>query len=252
MDTVGRGSRVALVTGASRGLGAAIARALADAGWTIAANYAHDEEGARRVVNAISFAGGQARSARFDVTDETAVKAGIAEIAAELGPVELIVNNATGPQPLMPIEQQTWDVHLGQLDFFVKAPLLLLQAVLADWKARKVGRVVNVGSEVVEIGSPEFGHYVAAKAAMVGLTRSWANELGKHGITVNLVAPGWIPVERHQGSDPSDLESYRKLVALRHMGTPADIAAAIAYLASSGGDFVTGQVITVNGGRTLR
>jgi 3-oxoacyl-[acyl-carrier protein] reductase len=243
---------VALVTGASRGLGAEIARALADGGWAVAANYAHDDDGARRVVKAIISAGGRAAAARFDVTDEASVKAGVAEISASLGPVELIINNATGPQPLMPIEQQTWDVHLGQLDFFVKAPLLLLQAVLADWRTRKVGRVINIGSEVVEIGNPDFSHYVAAKAAMVGLTRSWANELGKHGITVNLVAPGWIPVERHQGSDPSDMESYRKLVALRHMGRPADIAAAVVYLASSGGDFVTGQTITVNGGRTLR
>lgn len=251
MEIATRRSNVALVTGASRGLGASIARALPHAGWAVAVNYARDEEGARRVVEAITEAGGRAMIAPFDVTETAAVKAGIERIAALLGPVELIVNNATGPQPVMPIAEQTWDVYLGQLHFFVKAPLLLLQAVLTDWMARKVGRVINVGSEVVELGSPEFGHYVAAKAAMVGLTRSWANELGKDGITVNMVAPGWIPVERHLNSDPADLESYRKLVALGRMGTPEDIAAAVVFLASKGADFITGQIITVNGGRTL-
>lgn len=252
MESATTRSNVALVTGASRGLGASIARALADAGWAVAVNYAHDDEGARRVVETITEVGGRAITARFDVTEQAAVRAGIERIAALLGPVELIVNNATGPQPAMPIAEQSWDVHLGQLHFFVKAPLLLLQAVLADWRARKVGRVVNVGSEVVELGSAEFGHYVAAKAAMVGLTRSWANELGNEGITVNLVAPGWIPVERHVGVDPADLEGYRRLVALGRIGSPQDIAAAVVFLSSKGADFITGQIITINGGRTLR
>lgn len=244
-------NRVALVTGASRGLGAAMARELARDGWSIAVNYAHDDTGARQVVDSIPRNLGQAIPVRFDVTDEDAVRQGIAHIAETLGPVELIVNNATGPQPVLPIEKQTWNDHLDQLRFFVKAPLLLLQAVLPDWRKRKVGRLINIGSEVVDIGDPYFGHYVAAKSAMVGLTRSWARELGADGITVNLVAPGWIPVERHHGGNPQDIEAYRQLVALKKMGRPQDVAATVVFLASPRADFITGQTIAVNGGRTL-
>jgi 3-oxoacyl-[acyl-carrier protein] reductase len=214
-------------------------------------NYARDDQGAGRVVDAISRTRGRAMSARFDVTDEVAVKAGIAHIADTLGPVELIVNNATGPQPEVAIADQTWDDHLDQLRFFVKAPLLLLQAVLGDWRLRKVGRVINIGSEVVDIGDPRYGHYVAAKSAMLGLTRSWARELGGDGITVNLVAPGWIPVERHQGADPQSLEDYKALVPLNRVGRPEDVAAMVVFLASRRADFITGQTFAVNGGRTL-
>ncbi|MCX5496000.1 SDR family oxidoreductase [Kaistia dalseonensis] len=243
--------KTALVTGASRGLGAAMAKALAAAGWAVAVNYAHDDAGAARVVDDIAMLGGKAASFKFDVTDKASVRHGIATIAHELAPVELIVNNATGPQPMMPIEDQSWDDHLDQLRFFVKAPLLLLQTVLPDWKTRKVGRVINIGSEVVDIGNPDFGHYVAAKAAMVGLTRSWARELGPYGINVNLVAPGFVPVERHATATADDIEDYRRDVPLARMGVPEEIAATVGFLASPQADFITGQTIAVNGGRTL-
>jgi 3-oxoacyl-[acyl-carrier protein] reductase len=243
--------RVALVTGASRGLGAAMARALGAEGWHVAVNYAHDDAGASGVVAAIRAAGGTAVPARFDVTEPAEVTRGLAEIAATLGPVDVIVNNATGPQPMMPVMAQTWQHHLDQLLFFVKAPLLLLQGALPDWRARRSGRVINIGSEVVDIGNPDFGHYVAAKGAMLGLTRSWARELGPEGITVNLVAPGWIPVERHAAADPAEREAYRQLVPLGRQGVPEDVAGIVCFLASPRADFITGQTFAVNGGRTL-
>ena len=242
---------IALVTGASRGLGAATAKALAADGHQIAVNYAHDQSGAERVVDAIRKAGGQARPYQFDVTDETAVDAGLAAIRSDFGTPDVIVSNAIGQHGTIPIEEQTWESHLAQLVFCVKAPLLLLKSVVGDWKARRAGCMINIGSEVVSIGNPMFAPYVAAKSAMVGLTRSWARELGPFDIRVNLVEPGFIPVERHADVSQSSFDDYAEDVALRRMGTPEDVAGMVAYLASPRGNFVTGQTLAVNGGRTL-
>ncbi|SMB79936.1 SDR family oxidoreductase [Deinococcus hopiensis] len=251
MTTFSVDSGCALVTGASRGLGRALALALAQSGWAVAVNYAHDEAGAAQTVEGITAAGGTARAYRFDVTDVEAVERGVEEIRASLGPVAVLVNNATGPQPFVRLEDQTWEDHLGQLRFFVQAPLLLLQAALPDFRRIGGGRVVNIGSEVVHLGNAEFGHYVAAKAALVGLSRSWANELGPDGITVNVVEPGWIPVERHADVDAAAREAYAATVPLQRMGQPEELAAMVAFLASPTAAFVTGQSVAVNGGKTL-
>lgn len=243
--------KVVVVTGASRGLGVEMARQLGAAGWAVAVNCAHDRAGADATAASIRAAGGHAVVAQFDVTDERAVAAGIAEIAAALGPVDCIVNNATGPQPVLAIPDQDWSHYLDQLEFFLKAPLLLLKAVLPDWRARGSGRVINIGSDTVNRGSPNFAPYVAAKAAMIGLTRSWASELGPDGITVNLVVPSWTPVERHADASPEALEQHRRQVPLGRMGAPGDVAALVVFLASPGADYITGQTYAVNGGRTF-
>jgi 3-oxoacyl-[acyl-carrier protein] reductase len=242
---------VALITGASRGLGAAIARRLAADGWTVAVNYRSGAEQARRVVQDIRTAGGAADAFAADITDEQAVTDLVKRITDRLGPVEVLVANATGPQPTVPVEDLTWQAHLDQLLFFVKSPTLLLRAVLAGMKARHRGRVIQIGSDMFERALPGMSAYVAAKGAQLGLTRSWARELGPHGITVNLVAPGWIPVERHADASPDDLHGYLADVPVGRLGTPEDVAAAVAYLASDDAGFLTGQRITVNGGHTI-
>ena len=243
--------KVALVTGASRGLGAVIARELAEAGWAVAVNYANDTRGADAVVDAIRQRGGQAYAAKFSVIDKPQLTDGLNAIREALGPVDLIVNKATRPQPQMPQMEKSWQTHLDQLQFFVKAPLELLQAVLPDWRARKSGRVINIGSEVAELGNPYFGNYASAKGAMLSMTRSWARELAPEGITVNLIAPGWIPVERHAGASQQTIDGDLAQTPLRQFGTPEDVAHMVAFLASSKADFLTGQKFAVNGGRTL-
>jgi 3-oxoacyl-[acyl-carrier protein] reductase len=238
---------VALVTGASRGLGAAIARRLAADGLAVAVNYRSDRAGAEQVADSIRTAGGVAEAFAADITDEAAVEGLVAAVADRLGPVGVLVANATGPQPTAGVEDLTWQAHLDQLTFFVKSPTLLVQAVLPGMRERGGGRVIQVGSDIVDRKLPATSAYTAAKTAQHALTEVWARELGPYGITVNVVAPGWIPVERHEGLDES---AYREEVPLGRMGMPEDVAAAVSYLASEGGAFVTGQRVTVNGGHT--
>jgi 3-oxoacyl-[acyl-carrier protein] reductase len=244
-------NRVALVTGASRGLGAAIAQSLARDGAKVAVNYFASEDKAKKLVDSIRSAGGAARAVAGDVRDESQVRTMVADVEKNLGPIEILVLNATGPQPMLPLEQMTWQSCLNQLEFFVKSPLLVVQAVIGGMKARKSGRIILIGSEVFECGVPEFSDYVAAKGAQLGLTRSWARELGPWGITVNIVSPGWIPVERHESVPMEAKQDYASRVPLRRMGKPQDVGDMVAYLASDAAGYITGQKIAVNGGNTV-
>src|SRR5207248_3016811 len=189
--------KIALVAGASRGLGAAIALRLAAGGATVAVNYFSSPDKAERVVAEIAKAGGVAAAFRADVRDEQAVAALVDQVQAQFGLIDILVINATGPQPFLRVEDLTWRACLDQLEFFVKSPVLLTKAVVPQMKQRHYGRIINIGSEVFERGVPEFSNYASAKGAQLGLTRSWANELAAWQITVNLIAPGWIPTERH-------------------------------------------------------
>ncbi|MEV4639483.1 SDR family oxidoreductase [Actinoplanes sp. NPDC049548] len=241
----------ALVTGASRGLGAHIARRLAADGRPVAVNYLPDREDAERVVADITRAGGRAAAFHADVTDEDDVTALVAAVEAELGPVDVLVPNATGPQPVIDAVDVTWQDHLDQLTFFVKSPTLLMQAVVPGMRSRGGGRIVQIGSDLFERSAPGMSAYSAAKGAQLSLTRTWARELGPWNITVNVVAPGWIPVERHASMDPRYVEAYRREVPLGRMGTPAEIADVVAFLASDAARFITGERITVNGGHVM-
>jgi 3-oxoacyl-[acyl-carrier protein] reductase len=245
-------SRIALVTGASKGLGRAIAKKLAAEGHRVIANYFSSASEAEALVAEISAAGGQALAVRADVRDPSQI-ATLLHAAQEHfgGTVEVVVNNATGPQPMKAIEDYAWTEFQDQLDFFVKAPVLIAQAMLPAMKAARWGRIINIGSEVVDLGNANFSAYVAAKGAMLGLTRAWATEFGPWGITVNLVSPGWIPVERHADIPRASIDGYAAQLPLKRIGTPEEVADAVAFLAGEGAAFVTGQTLAVNGGNTF-
>ena len=248
MSLISPPPRVALVTGSSRGLGSAIARQLARDGLAVAINSLHGDGLADDVAAEITEAGGIAGAFHGDVTDEQRVKAMVAEITDRLGPIEVLVLNATGPQPEASIDDVAWADHLAQLDFFVRSPILLGHAVLPGMRSRGFGRIVQIDSEVAHRPPPGRSAYATAKNAQIGLTLSWARELAPFGITVNTVAPGFIPVERHAAVSVAD---YLASVPAGRMGTPDDIAHAVSFLASDGAGFVTGQRIVVDGGRHL-
>ena len=243
--------RVALVTGSSRGLGAVIARHLARDGFAVAVNGRPGDEQVDAVARAIRDDRGTAAGFGADVTDEDQVAGLAAAITGELGPVDVLVLNATGPQPEAPVTEVGWADHVAQLDFFVKSPVLLGRAVLPGMRARRYGRIVSIDSEVAHSPPPGRSAYAAAKNAQIGLTRSWARELAPFGITVNTVAPGFVPVERHADVPDEVRQSYLASVPAGRMGTPGDIAHAVSFLASDGAGFVTGQRIVVDGGRSL-
>lgn len=243
--------KVAIVTGASRGLGRPMAVELARRGAAVAVNYFASPRLADEVIREINAFGGKAIAVPANVTEEADVERMMKQTRDALGPIDIVVANATGPQPFIPIEKQSWDDHLAQLLFFVKSPLLLIKQVVAEWKQRRYGRFINIGSEVFERGVPEFANYVGAKGAQLGLTRSWAMELAPYGITVNHVAPGWIPTERHKDDPQQMKDAYAAAVPMKRMGALQDVAEVVAFLASDAANFITGQKISVNGGNTL-
>jgi 3-oxoacyl-[acyl-carrier protein] reductase len=240
-----------LVTGSSRGLGAVIARRLAKDGFAVAVNGRRGDGQAEQVARAIRGDGGVAGAFGADITDEQQVGELIAAVTGRFGPIDVLVLNATGPQPDAPVTEVGWADHLAQLNFFVKSPVLLGRAVLPAMAARRYGRIVHIDSEVAHRPPPGRSAYATAKNAQIGLTLAWARELASSGITVNTVAPGFVPVERHADVPDEVKDAYLASVPAGRMGTPGDIAHAVSFLASEGAGFITGQRIVVDGGRSL-
>jgi 3-oxoacyl-[acyl-carrier protein] reductase len=243
--------RVALVTGSTRGLGREIALALARAGAKTAMNYVNDAELAAASFAELEAVATDACLVRADVTSPAEVKRMCAEVAAKLGPVDILVVNATCPQPELPFEEYSWEFFQQMLDFFVKSPVLLMQECLPPMKRQAWGRIIHITSEVLALASAPFSAYVAAKGGQTGLALSTARELAGSGVTVNMVAPGWIPVERHAEYSREAMEKYRQGVPAGRMGVPGDVAPAVVYLASREAHFITGQTLSVNGGNTV-
>ncbi len=242
---------VALVTGSSTGLGKAIAIALGRAGARVAINFANNEERAERAFTEFRDAGCDGVLVRGDVSSEDGVDTVASAIEKEFGPIDILVINATPDQPQLPIEEYTWRHYETMIDFFIKSPYLLTRRCLAHMKKGHWGRIVNIGSEVFQRGVGNFSAYVAAKGGQYGFTRSMATELAPFGITVNMVSPGWIPVERHENYPREVKDAYRALIPVGRWGVPDDVAGAVLYFASEEAGFLTGQNVCVNGGLTF-
>jgi 3-oxoacyl-[acyl-carrier protein] reductase len=241
---------VAVVTGSSTGLGKAIALTLGKAGAKVAVNYAHNQARAERAFAEFRQANLVATLVRCDVTTPEGIDHLFRETEANLGRPDILVVNATGDQPHKPIEEYDWDFYQTMLDFFVKSPYLLARRGLPAMKEKKWGRIVNITSEVFHRSMAPFSAYVAAKGGQIGWSRSMATELAPFGITVNTVAPGWIPVERHAKESQAVKDAYFRMIPAERWGVPPDVANAVLYFASEEAAFVTGQTLCVNGGIT--
>jgi 3-oxoacyl-[acyl-carrier protein] reductase len=241
---------VAIVTGSSTGLGKAIALTLAKAGAKVALNYLHNQARAETTLREFRAERMETLLVRSDVTSAEGVERLFQETEATLGRPDILVVNATCDQPLKPIEEYDWAFHQAMLDFFVKSPFLLAGRALAHMKAKKWGRIINITSEVFQRSLAPFSAYVAAKGGQIGWSRSMSRELAPFGITVNMVAPGWIPVERHAKDPQEAKEAYLALIPAGRWGTPEDVANAVLFFASEEASFITGQTLCVNGGMT--
>jgi 3-oxoacyl-[acyl-carrier protein] reductase len=235
---------VALVTGASRGIGAAIAQELAQRGGVVIGT-ATTEEGAAKVGAALAAHGG--RGVKLDVTDGAAAAACIDAIVKQHGGLQILVNNAgiTRDMLAMRLKDEDWD---AVLDTNLKAVFRMSRAVLRTMMKQRYGRIVNITSVVGAAGNPGQANYAAAKAGVAGLTRALARELGSRAITVNCVAPGFIETDMTAALPEEQQKALLGQIALGHLGRPADVAHAVAYLASPQAGYVTGQELHVNGG----
>jgi 3-oxoacyl-[acyl-carrier protein] reductase len=241
---------VALVTGASQGIGRACALALAKAGATVALA-ARNEEKLKEVAAEIESAGGKAIAFRLDVSSEEAIKSTVKEIAAQLGKVDILVNNAgvTRDGLLMRMKRTDWDDVLATN---LSAPFLLTQAVIGGMMKQRWGRIINITSIVGQVGGAGQANYASSKAGLIGFTLSVAREIASRNITVNAVAPGYIATAMTDALTEEQKKAITEQIPLGRQGTDADIANAVLFLASNEAGYITGHVLDVNGGMLMR
>jgi 3-oxoacyl-[acyl-carrier protein] reductase len=250
--------QVVLVTGGSRGIGAAIALAFAKAGALVVVNYLRNAQAAEEVVQSCQAAGGDAIAVQADVTDAAQVQAMVEQVLLETGRIDAVVNNAFAPYVFDPEQRQRfwelgWPHYQTQFDGAVRATWNVCQAVLPHLRQRGRGSIVNLVSDLVEQPVVPYHDYSTAKAALVGFSRHLAAELGPLGIRVNCVAPGLVvPTDASRATREEVKEAIIAQTPLRRIATPEDVAGPVLFLASAASRFMTGQVLVVDGGLLMR
>ena len=243
-------SRVALVTGGSRGIGRAAAECLAAAGNAVAVNYTSRADAAEEVVTAIAAAGGNAISVGADVSDPDAVADMFQQVESELGRVEILVNNAgiTRDNLLLRMGEDEWERVIA---VNLKSVYLCSKRALRSMVRNRWGRIISIGSVAGLSGNPGQSNYAASKAGVIGFTKSLAKEVGSRGITVNVVAPGFIATDMTLELGEEAAMSAGGATSVGRLGTPLEVASAVEYLAGDGASYITGHVLVVDGGLAL-
>jgi 3-oxoacyl-[acyl-carrier protein] reductase len=249
MTDMNLAGRVALVTGAGRNIGRAIALALAEAGASVIVNGRTDAAAVDGVVREIEARGGTALAALADVADEAAVSRMVAAAAERFGRIDVVVNNAAG-RPEQPFDAISLDDWRGVLATVLDGAFLVAKAALPHLRRGGAGAIVNIGGVSGHIGTRHRAHVVTAKAGLVGLTKALAHDLAADGITVNCVVPGLIATARDPSRQLPHHHSVSRTLTGR-LGTPVDIAAAVCFLAGPQARYITGQTLHVNGGMYL-
>ena len=241
--------RVALVTGAARGIGAATALALAETGARVAL-VDRDAEGIERTADAIGRAGGDALAIPADVTDAPAIERAVDAVVAEWGRLDVLVNNAgiVRDATLGKVSDDDWT---ATLDVNLRGAMIGTRAALRPMRAAGAGRILSATSVVARMGNYGQTAYAASKAGIIGMTRAWARELGPLGITANAVAPGFIDTEMARGVPEKVLGALLQRTAARRLGRPEEVAAVYVFLASDLASFINGAVVGVDGGLLL-
>lgn len=244
------GERVALVTGASRGIGRAIALALAGRGYAVAVNYHSSEEAANAVAQKVAASGGVARCYRADVADKEAVAAMVKSVIADFGRIDLLVNNAgiTRDQLLVRMSADDWEAVLNTN---LKGAFLCTQQVARAMMRQRSGCIVNISSVSGVLGQMGQANYSASKAGLIGFTKAMARELARYNVNVNAVAPGFIATEMVAALPEKVREEFLSRIPLGRLGTPEEVAEAVCYLASPAARYITGQVLVIDGGLAI-
>jgi 3-oxoacyl-[acyl-carrier protein] reductase len=242
-------SRVALVTGASQGIGRACALVLAQSGAAVACA-ARNEEKLAQVVAEITSAGGQAAPFKMDVANEEEVKSACKAAIAQFGKIDILVNNAgiTKDTLVMRMKRADWD---SVIDTNLTGPYLCIQQVIGSMLKQRWGRIINISSIFGQMGQTGQANYAASKAGLIGLTMAMAREVASRNITVNAVAPGWIETAMTQDLNPEMRDAVIKMIPLGRPGTDTEVANAVKFLASDDASYITGQVLGVNGGMLM-
>lgn len=239
--------KIAVVTGGSRGIGRAISLRLAGLGATVYINYVSRPDAAEETKGLIEESGGKCAIIQFDVADATQVQEAFKQIVDEAGSIDILVNNAgiTRDGLMARMKEGDWD---SVLSTNLKGAFLCAKAVLKPMMKKKSGRIVNISSVIGFSGNAGQINYASAKAGLTGLTKSMAREVASRNITVNGVAPGYIVTEMTDNMAEATQEKIKSEIPMASLGTPEDVAGAVAYLVSEDGRYVTGQTLHVNGG----